>query len=549
MLYQPSYPYPYLSDIDATENNTFSCYINAEGSTTINAYDLTINDLSGKQIYTTTKKTLTTPLYSNQTLEMEIPKNVGMVNGQDYVWNVKLYEANANIWVAFGTIQKGDNTTTQLVLRKNYLISSGDWININSQKVQIKEYDAKTGIAKLETALSTVPQEGTSYNIYANNVKSNDYLFYARSRSIVSIDSVPSVLKTKSYIFRGNYSQAQDVGYKYFIWTLYNEFDEEIATTGEVNTGTIEYTFDGFASDTSYGIGLVVENQDGSIESTPIQHFTVQYEQPEIFSRPSSKVVCEKDAIEVSWTPLLLNNGVANGTLETKYEFVKDEPYIGGSSVKIYKDCDIEWRVGSGDASVYFDTDSTTYLNWNTRNGDFSGIIYKQEGEAEKLVAISPTPPTKANAGDKYYNTQDGLIYTAIDTNVWGKVGNFPNTIIMYELIATNQLYVFNGTTLEPTNYQLPSYVVGYRNNEFYYNISNGDIQISGSVPIPILTLWLLQDDGEKDPKNVYAWQDDKSWKDNLFWTENIGDVIDSFWFKITLLPTSIQVVANPRER
>ena len=145
MLYQPSYPYPYLSDIDATDDNTFYCYINAEGGTTVNAYNYTITDLSGQQIYKSEKQTLATPLYSQQVLYMNVPKTSGMINGRDYVWRVQLYESNADIWVAFGTVQEGENTTTRLYLRKNYLAQSGDWIVINSQKVRISEYSSETG--------------------------------------------------------------------------------------------------------------------------------------------------------------------------------------------------------------------------------------------------------------------------------------------------------------------------------------------------------------------------------------------------------------------
>ena len=186
MLYQPSYPYPYLSDIDATEDNTFYCCINAEGGTTVIAYTLTINDLSGNEIYTTNRQFISMPLYSQEILLVNIPNTSGMINGRDYVWNIELVESNADIWRAFGTIQEGENTTTQLVLRKNWLVSSGDWVVINSQKIKIINYDFTTGIATLETELNAVPMVGTTYNIYGDSVKSNDYLFNARSTPVLS---------------------------------------------------------------------------------------------------------------------------------------------------------------------------------------------------------------------------------------------------------------------------------------------------------------------------------------------------------------------------
>lgn len=548
MLYQPSYPYPYLSDIDATDDNTFYCYINAEGGTTVNAYKLTINDLSGQQIYTTDKQTLSTPLYSQQVLYMSVPSASGLINGRDYVWNVQLYESNADIWVAFGSVQEGDNTTTKLMLRKNYLVSSGDWIVINSQKVQMTTYDPLTGVAELATALTAVPTAGTTYNIYSDNVKSNDYLFYVRSAASLSIDNVPTTLSAKSYTFTATYTQAQGVNYKYFIWTLYDELEQPLATTGEVSTGAIAYAFDGFASGTTYGIGLTLENQDGSIISVPVQYFSVQYQQPEAYSKPNAEVDCEKDAIRVSWTPLLINNGVAEGSAENKYAYVYNEPYDGGSSVHIFDGCDITWDIGSEGASVYFDYDSTTYINWSTTNKSFSGIMYRQEGAPQDLIAIAGTAPSSANTGDMYFNTGDGLIYTAIDTNVWSVNGTAPSASVMYKLVSSGQLYIYNGTTLETTTYAPPYYEVSYDTGVFYYTISNGDTLINGSVRVgDINVLWLLQPENA-DPQQVYSWLDSANWADDLYWTESTESYIDKFWFKITLLPTSIQVVAHPKQ-
>lgn len=548
MLYQPSYPYPYLSDIDATDDNTFYCYINAEGGTTVNAYKLTINDLSGQQIYTSNKQTLSTPLYSQQVLYMNVPSASGLINGRDYVWNVQLYESNADIWVAFGSVQDGDNTTTKLMLRKNYLVSSGDWIVINSQKVQMTTYDPLTGIAELATALSAVPTAGTTYNIYSDNVKSNDYLFYVRSAASLSIDNVPTTLNAKSYTFTATYTQAQGVNYKYFIWTLYDELEQPLATTGEVSTGAIAYTFDGFASGTTYGIGLTLENQDGSIISVPVQYFNVQYQQPEAYSKPNAAVDCEKDAIRVSWTPLLINNGVAEGSAENKYAYVYNEPYDGGSSVHIFDGCDITWDIGSEGASVYFDYDSTTYINWSTTNKSFSGIVYRQEGVPQELVAITSTEPSTADTGDMYFNTRDGLIYTAISTNIWSASGVAPVASVMYKLKSSGELYVYNGATLETTTYTPPYYEVSYDTGVFYYTISNGDTLINGSVRVgDINVLWLLQPEGA-DPQQAYSWLDSANWADDLYWTESTESYIDKFWFKITLLPTGIQVVAHPKQ-
>ena len=548
MLFQPSYPYPYLSDIDATEENTFDCYINAEGGTTVIGYNLTIHDLSGNVIYTTNDQTLTTPIYSQQTLNITIPSTSGMINGYDYTWNIKLIESLADIWVAFGTIQEGDNTTTQLILRKNWLISSGDWIVINNQRVKITSYDTSTGTAVLAAALSTIPTVGTTYNIYSDNVLSSDYLFSARSTASLSIDNIPEVINSKTYTFTGNYTQEQGINYKYFIWTLYDEAENELATTGEITTGSISYTFDGFANGETYGVGLTLENQDGTILSVPAQYFTVSYQQPEIYSAPLSEVDCEKDAIRVYWTALLINTGVAEGTQDIKYRYVYNQPYETGVSVQIYDGADITWDIGSEGASVPFDYTSTTYIHWSTTDPNFKGLLYRQEGKPIELVAISAIAPETAQLGDKYYNTATGYIYTAIDTDVWGVTGEKPLTTLMYITPSYTDRYIYDGITLQTTTYPIPSYEVSYNQGVFYYTIINGNTTIEGSVKVAdIDTLWLLQE-LDADPEQSYVWLDKSRWDDSLYWTESTISFVDKFWFKITLLPTGIQVVAIAKE-
>lgn len=81
MLYEPSYMYPYNTDIDVTKTNTFTCILNASGGTKIRSYQVSIKNPSYVDIYTPSKQTLTTPLYNGDSLEIEIPRNE-LINGQ-----------------------------------------------------------------------------------------------------------------------------------------------------------------------------------------------------------------------------------------------------------------------------------------------------------------------------------------------------------------------------------------------------------------------------------------------------------------------------------
>lgn len=544
MLYQPSYMYPYLSDIDATKENTFYCYINAEGNTTVNAYNLTINDLAGNKIYTSGQQTISTPLYSQQVLYINVPTNAttGMVNGIDYVWNIQLYETQSDIWVAFGSIQEGVNTTTTLYLRRNYLVKSGDWISINAQKVKIKTYNAETGVAQLETALTSAPLIGTTYNIYTNNVTSNDYLFYARSEASLSIDNIPPTsIHTKGYTFTATYTQAQGVGYKYFIWTLYDEDGGVLDTTGKVLSGAITYTFDGFLSDEIYGVGLELQTQDDAIINTGIKYFNVKYASPEASMVPTVTTNCDKDAIQVSWEPLYLNQGVATGT----YEYVTDVPYTKGVSVTLPEESQIYWNIGSSTSPIYMDSDNIAYINWspNTIDLEVDTVVYLETSDFVMLDGVGATLPSEATDGDVYYNTTDNLIYTMRSDNKWQK--SEPLLGVIYK--DTTNKYIYDGTKLTTTKYDAPRRELSVlSSNTFLYNITEGGYYIQDTWGVEeSQSFWLLR--GMDDEyTTLYQWEDDSSWDDKALWMEKTP-AFNNLWFKIALLPPQSSITIGDR--
>lgn len=549
MLYQPSYPKPYLTDIDATQSNNFECLINAEGGTQVIKYNLTISDLNGNQIYTSGVTSLSTPLYSDQILTMEVPSTSGMENGLDYTWKVALYEADPNIWVAYGTVQEDPvSTATDIYIRKSYLIQEGMYLKIQNETKLITSYDSSTGLAVVESAFSTVPTSGVNYNVYADNVVSNDIFFQARTTPTLSINTIPSTINAKSYTFEGTYSQAEGVNYKYFQWTVYNSNGISINTSNQIDTGAIQYYYDGFFNGETYGVSLYLENQDGVTLNTEIVYFNVSYLEPDITNSPNAQVNCDNNAIEVVWSPPLINQGIAVGSGSSPYyDLVADQPFEGGSSVNINTDSYIYWWIGAENNPVDLPYESTTYINWTVPSGDFSGTVYEQVGEYVNLLTISNVAPAQCSTGDQYYNSKDKLIYTAIDTNQWSNNGTEPSETNMYYTLDTETKYLWNSSTLTmaETTENLPSYVITYSKGVFYYTIINIGVNISGSVVISdVADLWLLQP-LTSDPKQIYVWDDNAVWDDNLYWTETKASELSKNWFKLILLPTELQVVPN----
>lgn len=542
MLYQPSYPSPYLSDVDGGKANVFSCYINADGGTTVTSYQYKITTYSGTNVYTSAVISIS-PLYAGDTLAFTVPSTIGLVNGSDYLWNITLYTEIPDIWVTYGTLQAFDSST--ITLRPNQFVQVGMFVQVGNQKSRIAKLESvDNGLKATITPAMTNVAVGDPYNVYNNNVTSTDYYFRARTTPTLILNTIPESVTSKSYTFSATYTQAENVGFKYFEWTIYDVGGNIIDQSGERNSGAITYTFDGFINGSTYGVGLTLENQDGEVLSVTPKYFMVEYALPELDNAPTASVNCENDSVELIWSPLLINSGsaVADEGSTVQYDILENEPYIGGSSVRIGKGTKLEWYIGSEQTPIYAPYESTTFFNWHTTDTNFEGLIYKQEGEYIELIAMSATPPVTSSAGDKYYNTSTKLIYTATADNVWSSSGDTPRDDVVYTQTTTGFNYIWNGDDMEVTDYDPPSYKISYQDGAFYYDIENGEISIHDKIVKRVTGQeWLLQPSSSLLTDD-YIWKDSADWNDEYYWAEITEPYITKYWFKFTLLPTTIQI-------
>lgn len=542
MLYQPSYPSPYLSDVDGGKANVFSCYINADGGTTVTSYQYKITTYSGTNVYTSAVISIS-PLYAGDTLAFTVPSTIGLVNGSDYLWNITLYTEIPDIWVTYGTLQTFDSST--ITLRPNQFVQVGMFVQVGNQKSRIAKLESvDNGLKATITPAMTNVAVGDPYNVYNNNVTSTDYYFRARTTPTLILNTIPESVTSKSYTFSATYTQAENVGFKYFEWTIYDVGGNVIDQSGERNSGAITYTFDGFINGSTYGVGLTLENQDGEVLSVTPKYFMVEYALPELDNAPTASVNCENDSVELIWSPLLINSGsaVADEGSTVQYDILENEPYIGGSSVRIGKGTKLEWYIGSEQTPIYAPYESTTFFNWHTTDTNFEGLIYKQEGEYIELIAMSATPPVTSSAGDKYYNTSTKLIYTATADNVWSSSGDTPRDDVVYTQTTTGFNYIWNGDDMEVTDYDPPSYKISYQDGAFYYDIENGEISIHDKIVKRVTGQeWLLQPSSSLLTDD-YIWKDSADWNDEYYWAEITEPYITKYWFKFTLLPTTIQI-------
>lgn len=536
MLYKPSYMQPYQTDIDATTSNIFSCNINADGGSTVTKYNTYISDLNGNVIYSTGIQTLSTPLFNDERLNMTIPTGTGMVNGTDYLWSVSIYGAIANISIMSSVVGSG-STTTSINLGIYTLIHTGMYVKIGSELKLITNYNSTTGIATTE-AFSTAPSQGTGYTIYSTYVTSDGIYFKARSQATLTINTIPSPVTAKNYTFAGTYTQSQYVGFKYFQWILYSIVGGnyiKIKESDKITSGNVEYVFDGLTADSTYGVQLILENQDDTYLQTSIDTFTVSYTSPDLSSASAATVLCDKTAIQVSWTSIPVNTGESIGT----YNILSDTPFSGAYAVQLNDVSSIYWT----SYNLIIPPEFTLFLNWKSDMLGWAGVLYEQSGVGINLVAISNIAPQTSEVGDRYFNTATHLLHICNEANTWSASGTTPSSNEIY--IYNNQNYIYNGTTLVTTTYNLPTYTISYENGIFTSQLSNMGTNVTKTVTVSNITKkWLLQPSGA-DKGQDYRWDDTAVWNDALYWTDRTTDYANDHWFKITGQENDLQVVTN----
>lgn len=327
MIYQPRNVQPSYISIDATENNTFTMEINSNNY--VNGYELTILNWDNTVAYQGNKVTLDTPIYNGETLAIPVPSSIGLENGYNYKWYVKLYQPTADMLITYGIVQEDSSDTITVMTQPNINIKPGMNISINGETKEITsyEYNYEKGKATLTTDLTTAAKKGDSYQIYSDFIQTiPEYILYVRATPRVSITNYSSSLDKKYKTFIGSYVQTDNVPLVYHQWDLYlvnsNGSISLLKTSGKVYNSDIKFYYDGFKTSQTYQINLTVETQFGVIATSGTQTFTVSYTAIEYLQQPTAKVLSDKNAVQVDWVapvsfpPLTMNTILAFGYVQ-----------------------------------------------------------------------------------------------------------------------------------------------------------------------------------------------------------------------------------------
>ena len=411
MIYQPRNVQPSYISIDAKKDNIFTMELNTNNY--VNGYELTILNWDNTVAYQGSKIILDKFIYNNETLTISVPSSIGLVNGYNYKWYVKLYQPTSDMLITYGIVQQNSENTITVITQPNINIKAGMKISINGETKEIANYTytEEIGTATLTTDLSSTPKKGDTYQIYSDFIQTiPEYILYVRETPVVEITNYTSTLDKKYKNFEGSYIQNNNVPLIYHQWNLYlveqNGETSLLKTSGKVYNSDIKFYYDGFKTGQTYNIELIVETQFGVIVTSGLKEFQVQYAAIEYLQQPVATVVNDKDAIKVDWVapvsfpPLTINTLAASGYIQPG-EITSNSLYLEPNQI-ITPGSVLTTAILSKAFILTYDaqTGYTTFLNNNiigVEVGDYY-IISNFVDSMEGVTILRNTPYQKSNS-------------------------------------------------------------------------------------------------------------------------------------------------------
>ena len=200
---------------------------------------------------------------------------------------------------------------------------------------------------------------GTYYNATVSvfdsagnqSVESLPIQFWCYTTPVLAFSNIPStnIISNTSFNFQFTYTQTENEPLNSYTMILYNSSQVQISSSGlqYTDNGTPSYngsyTFTGFENNTLYYIQLTGTTTEGTVISTALQQFTVQYIRPDLFTLIQLTNNCEEGYIT-----LTSNIVIIGGTSQP------DPPtYINDQEVDLTENGSyVEWNQGfsiSGD--------------------------------------------------------------------------------------------------------------------------------------------------------------------------------------------------------
>lgn len=203
-------------------------------------------------------------------------------------------------------------TFTFVVIGGNQVVANMLTINDNSDGSQV--YQATQSTMRLEHVLpANTLENGHYYSVTVQTIDNAEQLseasvavpFYCYSTPSLTISNMPSsgTINNNSYTFQGAYSQSEGEALNSYQFTLYNNNREVISQTPLIyysSDSSLQYTFTGMSSNTSYFIELSGQTVNGTQITSGVLPFNVNYSSSASFAICDLVNDCENGYIQIS---------------------------------------------------------------------------------------------------------------------------------------------------------------------------------------------------------------------------------------------------------
>lgn len=224
---------------------------------------------------------------------------------------------------------------------------------------------------------------GTYYNATISTFDTNDnqsqesvpIQFWCYTTPTLQFTNIPSsgIITNSSFNFQFTYTQIENEPINSYVVNLFNSSQVQIATSGVqyATTGTPpysgSYTFTGFENNTVYYVQVTATTTEGTIISTGLQQFTVQYTRPDLFTLVQLTNNCDEGYVTIT-SNIILIEGSSNPDPPT---------YINNQEVDLTDEGSwVQWNEGfsiTGDmmARVWFrnPNEYSTLIQFSNTNG------------------------------------------------------------------------------------------------------------------------------------------------------------------------------------
>ena len=139
--------------------------------------------------------------------------------------------------------------------------------------------------------------------------------FWGYETPTIEISNIPvnNIINNSSFNFQFLYNQSQNESLNSYIINLYNSSKVQISTSGVQYTligippYTGNYTFTGFENNTIYYIQVLGTTIEGTVISSELKQFTVQYTRPDLFTLIELTNNCDEGYISISSNIVLID--------------------------------------------------------------------------------------------------------------------------------------------------------------------------------------------------------------------------------------------------